>query len=111
MPYPLLDLVAEMFRTVFVRPAGISVRDANRLSRFAVLVRRLAVSDPAFPSMLRRVYGHRGARQRVVFSFVEAWNKLPMPLRKIVMEQAALCGCKHQIEDVVGEWKASTVQQ
>jgi hypothetical protein len=104
MPNPLLDLVAELFRTVFVRPDGMSVRDANQLSRFAVLVRRLAVSDPAFPSMLRRVYGHRGSRQRVVFRFIEAWNKLPMSLRKIVMEQAAACGCKHQIEAVVGEW-------
>jgi hypothetical protein len=42
----------------------------------------------------------------VVKRFIEAWNKLPHSLGKIVIEQAARCGGRHQIKAVVGEWKA-----
>lgn len=102
MRIALLDLVAELFRTVLSRPPDISVKDANRLSRFAVMVRRLAASDPAFPSALRRVYRHRGSRDYVTVRFLEAWSKLPTPLRSIVLEKAEACGCRDQIEAVVG---------
>jgi hypothetical protein len=59
----LLNLVAELFKRVFVRPDGMSVRDAKPS---IAVVRRLAVNDPALPSMLRRIYGHRRSREHVV---------------------------------------------